>query len=360
MSRLRRRPRGRYLSVVGARPQFIKLAPLHAALSKAGQHSILHTGQHYDDAMSAQFFRELGLPKPNINLGVKGGGHAVPTGKMLIGLAGAIDRLRPDWILVYGDTTSTLAGALAGAQAGIPVAHIEAGLRSFLKAQPEERNRVVTDHLATLLFCPTVTAVKNLKREGIRKGVFRVGDPMAEALAWHWRTASSRAVLEPAGEYYFCTVHRAENTDLVDRLRRLIALLDTLDRTVIFPIHPRTVGAFRKAGLFPRLKKLANVRLYHPFGYLDTLRHIASAHAVLTDSGGVQREAAWLGTLCLTLRPVTEWIETVERGQNKLVDLQPQKVAMALASRKPTRRRPGTAPPVAERIVLHLQDAIVR
>jgi UDP-N-acetylglucosamine 2-epimerase len=358
LSRRRRQRPGRYLSVVGARPQFIKLAPLHAALSKAGQHLILHTGQHYDDAMSARFFRELGLPKPDINLGVKGGGHAVPTGKMLIGLARAFERLQPDWILVYGDTTSTLAGALAGAQAGIPVAHVEAGLRSFLPTQPEERNRVVADHLATLLFCPTATAVRNLKREGIREGVFRVGDPMAEALAWHWRTASSRALLEPPGAYYFCTVHRAENTDLVDRLRRLIVLLDTLDRTVIFPIHPRTAGAFRKAGLLPRLKNLKNVRLYHPFGYLDTLRHIASARAVLTDSGGVQREAAWLGTLCLTLRPVTEWVETVERGQNKLVDLHPQKVAMALASRRPTRRHPGTAPQVAERIVAHLRDTL--
>lgn len=343
--------------MVGARPQFIKLAPLHAALSAAGQHSILHTGQHYDDAMSAQFFRELGLPKPDINLGVKGGGHAIPTGKMLIGLARAIERRNPDWILVYGDTTSTLAGALAGAQAGVPVAHIEAGLRSFLKSQPEERNRVVTDHLATFLFCPTATAVKNLKKEGIRKGVFRVGDPMAEALAWHWRAASSHTLVEPPGEFYFCTVHRAENTDVVDRLRRLTALLDTLDRPVIFPVHPRTAGAFKKAGLWNRLRKQRNIRLYNPFGYLDTLRHIASARAVLTDSGGVQREAAWLGTLCLTLRPVTEWVETVERGQNKLVDLHPQRVALALASRRPARRYPGAAPPVAARIVAHLQEA---
>jgi len=345
--------------VVGARPQFIKLAPLHAELSRAGQHHILHTGQHYDDVMSAQFFRELGLPAPDLNLGIKGGGHAVPTGKMLIGLARALDRLEPDWIIVYGDTTSTLAGALAGAQAGIPVAHVEAGLRSYVKSQPEERNRVVTDHLATLLFCPTATAVKNLKREGIRKGVHRVGDPMAEALAWHWRSAASRPLTEPAGSYYFCTVHRAENTDVTDRLRRLIALLDTLDRTVVFPMHPRTALALRKSGLLSRLKKLKNVKLYRPFGYLDTLRHIASAHAVLTDSGGVQREAAWLGVLCLTLRPVTEWIETVERGQNKLVDLHPQKVALALASRRTTRRHPGAAPPVSARIVAHLQDETV-
>jgi UDP-N-acetylglucosamine 2-epimerase len=357
LSRRRKKRQKRYLSIVGARPQFIKLAPLHAALSKAGQHHILHTGQHYDDVMSAQFFRELGLPRPDINLGVRGGGHAVPAGMMLIGLAGAIARVKPDWILVYGDTTSTLAGALAGAQAGIPVAHIEAGLRSFVKSQPEERNRVVADHLATLLFCPTATAVKNLRREGIQRGVFRVGDPMAEALAWHWRTAGSHALLEPAGEYYFCTMHRAENTDAVERLRRLIVLLDTLDRPVIFPVHPRTAGAFRKAGLWNGLKKLKGVRLFHPFGYLDTLRHIGSARAVLTDSGGVQREAAWLGVLCLTLRPVTEWVETVERGQNKLVDLDPQKVALALATRRPARRYPGSPPPVAARIVLHLQGS---
>jgi UDP-GlcNAc3NAcA epimerase len=354
----KRRRKARYVSIVGARPQFIKLAPLHAALIKAGHHLIVHTGQHYDDAMSAQFFRELRLPRPDINLGVKGGGHSVPTGKMLIALSRAIGRLEPDFILVYGDTTSTLAGALAGAQAEVPVAHIEAGLRSFLRSQPEERNRVVADHLSTLLFCPTGTAVKNLKREGIRKGVYRVGDPMAEALSWHWRSATDRPLALPAGDYYFCTVHRAENTDEPGRLRRLVELLDTLDRPVVFPVHPRTARALRKCGLWARLKKRKAVQLRAPFGYLDTLRHIASARAVLTDSGGVQREAAWLGTLCLTLRPVTEWIETVERGQNRLVDLNPQKVALALASRRPARRSPRQAPPVAARIVAHLEEAL--
>lgn len=353
----KRRSRARYVSIVGARPQFIKLAPLADALSKVGKHFIVHTGQHYDDAMSAQFFRELSLPRPDINLGVKGGGHSVPTGKMLIALSGAIRRLEPDWILVYGDTTSTLAGALAGAQADVPVAHIEAGLRSFLRQQPEERNRVVADHLATLLFCPTGTAVKNLRREGIQRGVHRVGDPMAEALAWHWEKARLRPLSHPPDGYYFCTAHRAENTDDPARLRRLAELLGTLDRPVIFPVHPRTARALRNTGLWNRLRHQKGMHIRAPFGYLDTLRHIASARAVLTDSGGVQREAAWLGTLCLTLRPVTEWVETVERGQNHLVDLSPQKVALALASRRPPRRRPRAVTPVAQRIVAHLEAA---
>lgn len=343
-----------FLSVVGARPQFIKLAPLHAALSDHGRHVIVHTGQHYDRAMSAQFFSELQLPEPDLNLGVRGGSHAVPTGRMLIKLAGVIDEEKPDWVIVYGDTTSTLAGALAGSQCGIRVAHVEAGLRSFVKTQPEERNRLLADHLADRLFCPTDTAVNNLKHEGITRGVHRVGDPMAEALAWHWQSAQSRKLRTDAEAFYFATVHRAENTDDPARLAKLVKLLTGLDRAVVFPVHPRTKRALQRERLWQSLVKAGNVDLHGPFGYLDTIRHIAAAAAVLTDSGGVQREANWLGTFCLTLRPVTEWVETVESGANVLVDLSLAESRRALQQKHKVRRSVRSAPQVSRRIVRYL------
>jgi UDP-N-acetylglucosamine 2-epimerase len=342
------------MSVVGARPQFIKLAPMHAALSRKGRHIIVHTGQHYDDAMSAQFFRELGLPDPDINLGIKGGSHATPTGRMLIELAKVIQAAGPGWLLVYGDTTSTLAGALAGVQCGVRTAHVEAGLRSFVKTQPEERNRVVADHVSDLLLCPTATAVRNLRREGIRSGVHLVGDPMQEALAWHWQSARTRRLSIRDDDFLFCTVHRAENTDSKRRLQKLLRLLERTDRTVVFPVHPRTRNSLKEHSLWRKLSAIRHVHVFEPFGYLDTLRHIAEARAVLTDSGGVQREAAWLGTLCLTLRPVTEWVETVREGQNVLVDLDITQVRAALA-RKPRRKRLVSAPLVAQRIARLLE-----
>ena len=335
--------------MVGARPQFIKLAPLHAALSRKGRHVIVHTGQHYDDAMSAQFFRELRLPKPDINLGIKGGGHAAPTGRMLVKLAKISEKLRPDWVIVYGDTTSTLAGALAGAQCGIRTAHVEAGLRSFVKTQPEERNRVIADHVSDVLLCPTTTAVKNLRREGIRSGVHFVGDLMQEALAWHWRNARNRRLSVCDNNFLFCTVHRAENTDDKARLHKLIRLLEQIDHTVVFPVHPRTRKMLNEHSLWRKLTALPHVYVHEPFGYLDTLRHIEAADAVMTDSGGVQREAAWLGTPCLTLRSVTEWVETVREGKNVLVDLDIKRVRAALARRVGRRRMPS-APHVASRI----------
>lgn len=342
------------MSVVGARPQFIKLAPLHAALAARGRHLIVHTGQHYDPTMSAQFFAELQLPPPDLNLGIKGGGHAIPTGRMLVALARAVERMRPDWLLVYGDTTSTLAGALAGAQCGVRVAHVEAGLRSFVRSQPEERNRRVADHLSDRLFCPTATAVANLRAEGITRGVHRVGDPMEEALAWHWNNARQRPLRTDAEDFLFSTVHRAENTDDPVRLARFVRLLTELETSIVFPVHPRTRKALKRAGLWATLRGAGNVELHEPFGYLDSLRHIASARAVLTDSGGVQREAAWLGTYCLTLRSVTEWIETVAAGQNVLIDLDLAKARKALKA-APRRRvkRPRTLK-VATRMAAYL------
>ena len=345
---------GPVLSIVGARPQFIKLAPVHAALREARlQHVIVHTGQHYDDDMSARFFRELKLPTPNINLGVKGGGHAVPTARMLMRIARTIEELKPALLIVYGDTTSTLAGALAGAQCGTRVAHVESGLRSYLRTQPEERNRVVADHLSTLLFAPTTTAVENLLREGINGGVHRVGDPMHDALSNWWPVASKRPLQIEADPFYLCTVHRAENTDDAQRLSQLLQLLAGLDAPVLMPLHPRTRRAFRRAGLWKKLQSLTPVQTCEPLGYLDTLRHIGGAKAVLTDSGGVQREAAWLGTFCLTLRSVTEWVETVEDGRNVLIDLDLDRARAAL-DRRPRRRRPRTSGTNASRRIAAL------
>jgi UDP-GlcNAc3NAcA epimerase len=327
------------MSVVGARPQFIKLAPVHHALKAAQlRHIIVHTGQHYDDAMSARFFRELRLPKANLNLHVRGGGHVRPTAKMLERLGRTMDELKPDVVIVYGDTTTTLAAALAGAQCGIPVAHIEAGLRSYLKDQPEERNRVVADHLSTWLFAPTDHAVANLKKEGIQKGVHNVGDPMAESVRTFWPKAS-RCPLVEDGPFVLVTVHRAENTDLRNRVTEFVRLLRGLDYRIVLPLHPRTKGALRQFNLMATVERLPNVTLCPPFGYLETLKHIYSAQAVLTDSGGVQREAAWLGTPCLTLRSVTEWTDTVASGANTLVDFDLAKARRALkkAGKKPSR-----------------------
>jgi UDP-GlcNAc3NAcA epimerase len=340
------------MSVVGARPQFIKLAPLHDALKKSVSHIIVHTGQHWDDAMSARFFAELKLPEPDVHLGVHGGGHAVPTARMLLRLSGAIDELKPDWLVIYGDTTTTLAGALAGAQCGVRVAHVEAGLRSFLKSQPEERNRVVADHLADCLFCPTAGAVNNLRQENITRGVHKVGDPMHEALAAHWPRASRRPLLTNSDPFLFCTLHRAENTDDPVRLGRFVQLVAGLPHTVVLPLHPRTHQALRRHGLWRKFKRIKNVEIHEPFGYLDTLRHMQAASAVLTDSGGVQREAAWLGTFCLTLRSVTEWVETVEKGQNVLVDLDLKRALAALDQprprRAPARKARGASRRIAE------------
>ena len=349
-----RKPR-RILSVVGARPQFIKLAPVHDALKAAKlRHIIVHTGQHYDDAMSARFFRELSLPKADLNLHVRGGGHIKPTAKMLERLGSTMDELNPDAVIVYGDTTTTLAAALAGAQGGIPVAHIEAGLRSYLKDQPEERNRVVADHLSTWLFAPTDHAVANLKKEGIHKGVHKVGDPMAEAVRTFWPKANkcSLVVDEP---FVLVTVHRAENTDLRNRVREFVRLLRGLEYNIVLPLHPRTKRALRQFNLMSTVERLSNVTVCEPFGYLETLKHISSAYAVLTDSGGVQREAAWLGTPCLTLRPVTEWTDTVASGANTLVDFDLAKAKRALkdAATRPTRSLRASS--ASKRIVEILQ-----
>jgi len=309
------------LTVVGARPQFIKAAPVSAALAATGtvRELLVHTGQHFDDAMSDVFFRELGLAAPAINLGIHGGGHGAMTGRMLSALEEIVERERPQWVLIYGDTNSTLAGALAAAKLHVPVAHVEAGLRSFNRRMPEEINRVVADHLSTLLFCPTRLAVRNLTTEGIVSGVHHVGDVMYDACLAAARRAGKRDDLSrlglTAGAFAIATVHRAENTD--DPVR-LAAVVDFLKReaekqTVVLPLHPRTAQAIARNGL-----SLDPIATCAPLSYLEMAQLLANCTTVFTDSGGLQKEAYFHGRPCVTLRDETEWVETVECGWNRL------------------------------------------
>ena len=308
------------LSVVGARPQFVKAAAVSRAMAAEPRLAevMIHTGQHFDREMSAVFFDELAIPPPAINLGIAGGGHGAMTGRMLEALERVMLAERPALVLIYGDTNSTLAGALAAAKLHLPVAHVEAGLRSFNRRMPEEINRVLADHLSALLFCPTPTAVANLAREGITAGVHDVGDVMYDATlhaAARARTdVIDRLGLAP-GEYLVLTLHRAEN---VDDPARLAALLDYVrdlaaGRTVVFPVHPRT----RKA-LAGGEDALAGLTTCAPLGYLDMHRLLADAALVATDSGGLQKEAYFHRVPVVTLREETEWVETVEAGWNRL------------------------------------------
>ncbi len=347
----------RVVSIVGARPQFIKAAVVSRALRQGHTEVLVHTGQHYDANMSAIFFDELDIPPPDVHLGVGSGPHGEQTAAMLTGIEGVLLRERPDWVLVYGDTNSTLAGALAAVKLGIPVAHVEAGLRSFNRAMPEEINRVVADHLSVLLLCPSQTAVDNLAAEGIRRGVRLVGDVMADALAVAAARAHSHsAVLTRLGiregGYVLATVHRAENTDDPSRLGDILRALDALGEPVLFPVHPRTRKAIEALGHRPA----GNVRYLEPVGYLDMVRLEQSARLILTDSGGVQKEAYWLGVPCLTLREETEWVETVQAGWNVLVGTDPVRIQHTARSLLPPAARPplygdGRA---AERCVLAL------
>lgn len=326
----------RVCSIVGARPQFIKAAVVSQALAQAGIEEILvHTGQHYDIQLDRIFFEELDLPVPHVHLGVGSGTHALQTGQMMIRLEAALLELQPppDWVLVYGDTNSTLAGALVAAKLKLPLAHVEAGLRSFNRHMPEEINRVVTDHLSQLLFAPTQTAVENLRREGITQGVHLTGDVMLEAVRTYAIVAQrkwSLGQLIPyaSGRYYLATVHRAENTDNPVRLKGIFEGLGRLDGPVVLPLHPRT-----RARLDGSIQIPANVKLHEPVGYLAMLLLIQNARAVLTDSGGVQKEAFWLGVPCVTLREETEWVETLEGGWNQLAGTDPDRIAAAARAR---------------------------
>lgn len=319
------------ISVVGARPQFIKLASLSKKLRKKHKEIILHTGQHYDDDLSQIFFSELSIPKPDYNLGIGSAEHGEQTGRMLKSIEDVLLFEKPDLVIVYGDTNSTLAGALAAVKQNIPVAHVEAGLRSYKKSMPEEINRVLTDHVSSLLFCPTKTSVGNLRKESITKGVYLVGDVMYDSLKDHLKAAKKKSKIMKnlnmnKKDFYLITVHRAENTDIKENLEKIIRIVTNLDKEVVFPIHPRTRKKLSEFNLLDRLDSKTNLLLIDPVSYLDMLILEKNARYVLTDSGGVQKEAFFLRTPCLTLREETEWVETLENGSNQLVGLEIDKV----------------------------------
>lgn len=314
-------------TVVGARPQFIKAAVVSRALrSTAGVREVLvHTGQHYDENMSAVFFREMGIPAPDYSLGIGSGTHGAQTGQMLAAIERVLLEVKPDWTVVYGDTNSTLAGALASAKLHVPTAHVEAGLRSFNRRMPEEINRVLTDHASDLLFAPTPAAVENLRREGVPDSrVLLTGDVMYDAIIYYGARAEREShVLSDLGlehkGYLLATIHRAESTDDPARLRAVFEGLSAVsqDMPVVFPIHPRTRAAAHRDGLLERVGP--GVKMVDPVGYIDMIMLERSARLVITDSGGVQKEAYFCGVPCVTLRDETEWVELVELGWNRLV-----------------------------------------
>jgi UDP-GlcNAc3NAcA epimerase len=329
------------VSIVGARPQFIKAAVVSQALRPQQLEVLVHTGQHYDYKMSQVFFEELELPAPDINLEVGSGSHGWQTGQILMRLEEILLAQKPDWVLIYGDTNSTLAGALAAAKLNQKVAHVEAGLRSFNRGMPEEINRIVADQLSELLFCPSQTAVDNLAAEGIQRGVHLVGDVMADALAWARQRAQNRStVLARLGlserSYLLATIHRAENTDDTTRLSNILVAFDALDEPLVLPIHPRTRKVLDSLGYIPA----AHIRLIEPVGYLDMIRLQQGARMILTDSGGIQKEAYWLGVPCVTLREETEWVETVQAGWNILTGAKTASIIQAVASFNPPAAQP--------------------
>ena len=329
------------LHIIGARPQFIKAAMVSKAWNQSGEEAILHTGQHYDENMSGLFFAELGLPEPTVNLGVGGGSHAEQTSRMLSGIDHYLEAVSPDWVLIYGDTNSTLAGALCAAKRLIRTAHVEAGLRSFNRAMPEEINRVVSDTLANLLFCPTVQAVENLKREGITEGVFNTGDVMADGLFFFLKTAEEKStILADLGispkDYGLVTLHRGGNVDNRANLAAILKGLEQIDFPLVLPVHPRTRKMLEQFSLsVPK-----NVRIIEPLGYLDMLTMEQNADCILTDSGGIQKEAYLLGTRCITLRDETEWVETIDAGWNCLTGADSSKIAARFNDFKPKGSRP--------------------
>jgi UDP-N-acetylglucosamine 2-epimerase (non-hydrolysing)/UDP-GlcNAc3NAcA epimerase len=324
------------VTVIGNRPQFVKAAAVSRLLREQHSELLVHTGQHHDDELSMVFVRELGVPRPDVELGIHGGTNTEQTARMLAALAPLQAERRPDRVLVYGDTNSTLAGALAAAQARIAVAHVEAGMRSFDRAMPEELNRVLTDHASDLLLCPSQTAVDNLRREGVAGEVVLVGDVMVDiAHLFQPRARDEVPAFEPP--YVLATAHRAGNVDDPQRLAALVDLLLAVEEDVVLPLHPRTRARLESAGLLGRLA--AGVELLAPQGYLDFTALLVHARAVLTDSGGVQKEAYIAGVPCVTLRDTTEWTETVDAGWNVLVDLD-REAALAALERTPPQERP--------------------
>ena len=339
-------------AIIGARPQFIKAAAISRAIavhnhltpnSSRLTEVIVHTGQHYDDDMSAIFFRELEIPEPKYNLNVGSGSHGRQTGRMLMAIEEVLLKEKPDWVLIYGDTNSTLAGALVAAKLHIRIAHVEAGLRSYNRLMPEEINRIVADQLSHLLLCPSQVAVNNLAMEGITKGVLITGDVMADALQFAAIKASAhsdilaRLSLRPQG-YLLATVHRAENTDNNQRLQNILSAFAALNEPVVCPAHPRTHKLLHETGYQPP----ENVKLIDPVGYFDIIALEKSARLLLTDSGGMQKEAYWLKVPCITLRDETEWIKTVELGWNILTGADRDRIVETVR----TFKAPSAHPPL--------------
>jgi UDP-N-acetylglucosamine 2-epimerase (non-hydrolysing)/UDP-GlcNAc3NAcA epimerase len=335
----------RILTVIGNRPQFIKAAAVSRRLRVQHEEVLVHTGQHHDDELSRVFLEELDVPAPERELGVHSGSNASQTARMLGALEPLLAAAPADCVLVYGDTNSTLAGGIVAAQAGIPVAHVEAGMRSFDRTMPEEVNRVLVDHLADLLLCSSQTAVENLAAEGVAGRVELVGDVMVDvALLVQPRARERLAALErfgvSPGGFVLVTAHRAGNVDDPDRLRALVDVLEALPVPAVLPLHPRTRARLDAAGLLRRVSGAGAIRVSPPLGYLDFTALLCHARAVVTDSGGVQKEAYLAGVPCVTLRDRTEWTETVRAGWNTLADLDPAAVAAALEAPPPPERPP--------------------
>ncbi|WP_136029883.1 MULTISPECIES: non-hydrolyzing UDP-N-acetylglucosamine 2-epimerase [Microbacterium] len=349
------------VSVVGARPQFVKLAPIHHAARAAGvEHVIVHTGQHYDPLLSDVFFEDLGIGAPDVHLGVGSGSHGVQTGAMLGALDAVFDEHRPDWVLVYGDTNSTVAAALSAVKLHIPVAHLEAGLRSFNRRMPEEHNRVLTDHAADLLLAPTQVAVDHLTREGLAERTVLVGDVMTDVLFDVRDRVARRAADEgerldaAEGEYYLATIHRAENTDDPARLRQVVEALAGLDRPVVLLAHPRVVAKAAAHGIDLDRGSLTS---RPPLAYPDLIAAAAASAGVVTDSGGLQKEAFLLRVPCTTVRTETEWVETVELGWNVLANTR-EEIAAAVTRPRPavTDAAPYGDGHAAERVIAVLSE----
>ncbi len=348
----------RILSVVGARPQFVKLAPIAHALEGRAEHIIVHTGQHYDELMSDVFFRDLGIPHPDVNLAVGSASHGAQTGAMLEGLERVFQEQRPDWVLVYGDTNSTLAAAVAAVKIHQPVAHLEAGLRSFNRRMPEEHNRVLTDHASDLLLAPTETAMRHLANEGLAERSVLVGDVMTDVLYATRDAVAGRGAPEGVdeGAYYVATLHRPDNTDDPSRLEAIVDQLAALPYPVLLLTHPRLASVAEKAGI--DLSRGA-IRATAPLAYPDLVAAVSHSAGVVTDSGGLQKEAFLLRVPTTTIRPETEWVETVDLGWNVLVsdDLTMLGTAVARPSPEPTSATPYGDGNAAEAVVSALIDA---
>ncbi len=334
------------VTIVGARPQFVKAAPVSVELRKKHDERILHTGQHYDENMSKIFFDDLKIPRPDINLDVGSDSHARQTAEIMIGVEEYLQQEKPDLVLVYGDTNSTLAAAVSASKMNIKLAHVEAGLRSFNRKMPEEINRIVADRLSNLLFCPTETAVKNLKNEGMIEGVFNIGDVMFDAALKFAPIAERKsAVLEKEslspGDYLLLTLHRPENTDYFQNMKNIVSALIDSDKQIVFPVHPRTIKYLKQYELYDRLIQTANIKLLEPVSFIDMIVLEKNARKILTDSGGVQKEAYFYKVPCITLREETEWVETVEDGWNVIVAANYDKILDAIGNFSPSSPQKG-------------------